>query len=242
MNLELQPSFSVQLRGYDREEVDEYAATLRRMLDEARRRLTELERALEEDHREEGAEPRTESAASSFRALSGRMAAMLELAEEEAAEIRLQAQQEAEALRAAAATDVEEVRTAREGAEQEAEAVVTAAREQAEDLLSRSRRHAEDQAEAIVAQAEDDARRILEEAERTGEVRLAEAEARRRELTATTQALEERHRRIVEDLARVRAALDADPAMLQPEELRLDARPGEPEQRPPYVRDDEVVG
>jgi DivIVA domain-containing protein len=219
MTSETQPTFSTAMRGYDRTQVDEYTARLRQLLDEAEQRAAVSN--------PEGATPSGEGDASrrgsapDFDALGERIAAMLRLAEEEAADRRHRARQEVEAvlgrahdeaaeIRRVAESDVQDLRNSRAEAQAEAKGILDAAREQAEDLLGRARRHAEDQAEGIIAQAEADARRILDEAHESARMRLEEADARREELRSETEALEERHRRILDDLARVRAALDGD--------------------------------
>lgn len=215
MTVEPEPTFSTAMRGYDRVQVDEYTAHLRQLLDEAERRAV-VNGA--------GALPAPDHIApapSDFDALGERIATMLRLAEEEAEDRRRRAREEtevavaraieqAEEIRRVAESDVQDLRNSRAEAQAEAKGILDAAREQAEDLLGRARRHAEDQAEGIIAQAEADARRILDEAHESGRQRLEEADAERDRLRSETEELEERHQRILDDLARVRAALDAD--------------------------------
>lgn len=232
MTFELQPSFTTAMRGYDRAQVDEYTTRLRKMLSDAQQRAAAAQRAEEAGRSRNGDAP---AAGADFDALGERIAAMLRLAEEEAADRRRRGQDDAEAIvagakeeaeeiRRSATLDVEELRQTKSNAQREAKAVLDNAREQAEDLLGRARRHAEDQAEGIIAQAETDARRILDEARETGEARIGEAESRRAELATETEALEQRHRHILADLARVRAALNADPGIAPAEssEIRLE--------------------
>ncbi len=253
MTFEMEPTFTVGMRGYDRQQVDDYTATLRRMLEDAQRRAyaaAEAQAAAERragQHADNGATPMPAVTgspepppASAFAGLGAHIETMLRLAEQQAAELRAQgeqqaaellsqAEQEAERVRRSASDDVEAVQERRANSQREADQIIEAARGQAEDLLSRARHHAENQAEGIVTQAEADARRILDEARETGQVRLAEAEARRQELATAIETLTDRHRRIMEDLARVRAALDADPDIAkQAAEIRLDDNPVNP--------------
>lgn len=251
MTFEMEPTFTVAMRGYDRQQVDDYTATLRRMLDDAQRRAYDAAEAQSVMEGANGrgtanggppAPPGDPSDTSAYAGLGAHIETMLRLAEQQSAEQRQRgeaegaeavrrAEEEAEAIRRSATEDVEEVRERRASAQREAKTILDTAREQAEDLLSRARRHAEDQAEGIVTQAEADAKRVLEEARETGVARVAEAEARRQELGTAIETLTDRHRRIMEDLARVRAALDADPdiarasgppgAVAQPAEIRL---------------------
>jgi cell division septum initiation protein DivIVA len=223
MTFELQPTFSVSLRGYDRDQVDMYTAQLRQQLLEAQQNASDTASPSAD---RDGAEP---AAVTDFDALGERIAAILRLAEEEASDRRSRAQQEAEAIvagareeadeiRRTATVDVEQLRESKLNATREAKSVLENARDQAEDLLGRARRHAEDQAEGIIAQAESDAGRILEEAREAAQARLEDGETRRTQLAAETEALEQRHRRVLADLARVRAALDADAIPAQPDE------------------------
>jgi cell division septum initiation protein DivIVA len=211
MTADLHPTFSTAMRGYDRTEVDKYTARLLRMLEDAQRAA---------NRGPSGQEP-PPAPAPDFAALGERITTMLRLAEEEAHDLRrrgdqeaqalvARAREEAEQLRASATLDVEKVQAAMANADRERQEVLAAARREAEDLLGRARRHAEDQAEGILAQAEADARRVLEEARQSAQARLQEAERRYGDLEAATQQLEQRHKRVLQELARVRAALISD--------------------------------
>jgi vacuolar-type H+-ATPase subunit H len=230
------PDFAIVMRGYDRAQVDDYVSTMQRLLDEARKRAQEAaeataraggEAAGSESTIRLASEPTAEMRAvqpggiPDFTPLGERIVALLRLAEEdaasrrqrgeqEAAELVAAAQREADELRTSAQGEVDEIRAARANAKREAKAALDSAREQAEDLLQRTRRHAEDQAEAIVTQAEADAQRLLEETRETSRVRLQESERRRQEQEAMTAAAEQRHRQVIEDLARLRSTLAAN--------------------------------
>ncbi len=228
------PEFAVALRGYERTQVEAYVARLHQRLAEAERRAETTDapaadrpdpvRGAQPDDVDTGELPVPGAAAEDdFARLGGRVAAILRLAEEEAAERRARGEREARELLDRARTDAEElrrsvegaaeeVRAARAGAEEDARAILDGARQEADDLLQRTRRHAEDQAEGIVTQAEVDARRILEEARATARAALEEAERRRADQEATTQALLERQRRIAAELTRLRTTLAEFPA------------------------------
>lgn len=200
------PEFARAVSGYNREQVDEYVSTMGRLLDEARRRA-----------RTPSAGPRQEP---DFALLGSRITSMLQLAEEEAEDRRRQGEQDAAAevqraredadeMRRLGAEELERYQAAVEDAKREAETILETARHEAEDLLQRTRQHAEEQAEAIVGRAETEAERITDEAERVATIARDEQEARRQEHEVAVAALEERHRSIVADLARLRAALDS---------------------------------
>lgn len=188
------PEFAIALRGYDREQVDAYAAQVQRLLEEADVRVREGELPA----------PRGENA---DERLGGRLAAILKLAEEEAGVRRAAAQRdataildrarsEADRIRAAAAGEVEHVRASAANAQRDANLVVDEGRRVAEELLVSARRHAESQADAIVAEAEAEVRRMLDDAEQ-----------RRREQETATTAAERRYDDIQEAMSRLRATL-----------------------------------
>lgn len=188
------PEFAIALRGYDREQVDAYAAQVQRLLEKAAARIREAERgAVRGEHTDER--------------LGGRLAAILKLAEEEAGARRAaarrdanvvldRAQLEAERIVAAAAGEVEHVRASAANAQRDADHVVDEGRRRAEEMLTSARRHAESQADAILVEAEADACRILEDAEH-----------RRREQEAATAEAEQRYRAIQEAVSHLRATL-----------------------------------
>lgn len=126
MESEAPPEFTLALRGYDREQVDAYAATMQRLLEET-------------EHRARAAEARLARGEGDDR-FTGRLGAILKLAEEEAADRRLTARRDAEKL-------VEE------------------GRGRAEGMLTAARHQAEERAEEIMARAEEDARRMVSDAE-----------------------------------------------------------------------------
>jgi cell division septum initiation protein DivIVA len=84
------PDFSQALRGYDRAQVDEYLGWLRTAAAQAEDRAGRAESALEQCRRELASTPTTAG-------ISQRLAAILQLANEEADEIRVRARDESEA-------------------------------------------------------------------------------------------------------------------------------------------------
>jgi len=234
------PEFAVALRGYERTQVEAYVARLHQRLAEAEGRSETTDPPGDRPDPRPGGPDDVDTGElpvpgavveDDFARLGGRVAAILRLAEEDAAERRARGEREAQELLDRARTDTEElrrsvegaaeeVRAARAGAEEDARAILDGARQEADDLLQRTRRHAEDQAEGIVTQAEVDARRILEEARATARAALEEAERRRADQEATTQALLERQRRIAAELTRLRATLAEFPAEAPAEPVR----------------------
>jgi hypothetical protein len=84
------PDFSQSLRGYDRAQVDEYLSWLRTAAAQAEDRAGRAESALAQCRRELASTPTTTG-------ISERLAAILQLANEEADEIRVRARDESEA-------------------------------------------------------------------------------------------------------------------------------------------------
>jgi len=84
------PDFSQSLRGYDRAQVDEYVSWLRTAAAQAEDRAARAESALAQCRRELASTPTATG-------ISERLAAILQLANEEADEIRVRARDESEA-------------------------------------------------------------------------------------------------------------------------------------------------
>ncbi len=124
------PEFAVALRGYERTQVEAYVARLHQRLAEAERRAETTDapaadrpdpvRGAQPDDVDTGELPVPGAAAEDdFARLGGRVAAILRLAEEEAAERRARGEQEARELLDRARTDAEELRRSVEGAAEE---------------------------------------------------------------------------------------------------------------------------
>ncbi len=94
------PDFSHALRGYDRAQVDEYLASYTEYSVQVEERARKAETALAQCRRELASSPGTVG-------ISERLAAILQLANEEAEEIRERARTESEATTLAAATEAE---------------------------------------------------------------------------------------------------------------------------------------
>lgn len=224
--------FDVALRGYSRAQVDAYLANVRGVLDEVEgrvRSLDEATRALAQPGRQDD---------SAFTALGERVALILELAREEADErlrrvdddaqlIVEDARARAVAVRREAESEAEDLRAAVQGARDEADRIRNGARQEADALLQRARQRAEEHAERLVAQAEDEARRVLDAATDSTQRQTEEWETRRRDYETTIAGLEERHNRILRNLAALRASLDADPEI-----VAAAAHDGEPVDEP----------
>jgi cell division septum initiation protein DivIVA len=84
------PDFAHALRGYDREQVDEWVAWVRTQATQAEEQAARAETALAQCRRELASSPTTAG-------ISQRLAAMLQLATEEADDIRARARSESEA-------------------------------------------------------------------------------------------------------------------------------------------------
>lgn len=180
-------SFDVVLRGYERSQVDRYITWLEGALEQARAAATR-ERP-------------------NYAELGQRVARILELAEEEAAELRTTAVAEAATIRADALTATETVRTEAAGI----------------------RREAQEEAERVLAQAREDAQRLREQATSEREAMLTGA---RSELNALQGQREEIARRLG-DLREQLAALVADVGagagpVAPPQVTPANPDPGEP--------------
>jgi cell division septum initiation protein DivIVA len=103
------PDFSHSFRGYDRTQVDEYLSSLREYLIQVEDRARSAESALVQCRRELASSPGTAG-------VSQRLAAILQLANEEADDIRTRAQVDSEATTQQAVSQAE--RTINEAAQQ----------------------------------------------------------------------------------------------------------------------------
>jgi DivIVA domain-containing protein len=155
------PEFAQALRGYDRTQVDGYLLRLREYAIEIEDRAVAAEEALA-DAREETAEARRELAAAGGGELPDRLAHILDLAHEEAGEIRARAQNEADIVERTAREELDRARSeARADAERIiAEGVETrvAIDEQVADLEARHR-HLLEQLTALCADLTDTTQR-----------------------------------------------------------------------------------
>jgi DivIVA domain-containing protein len=229
-----QNGFRHVLRGYDPRQVEEYLDRVEAALNDADerhaedgRRVAALEQQVGELTARLGEAERRASGRPEPAALVGeRLRAMLELAEQEAAEIRASARQEADALlgaaqEQAAADTAERTKSLEkrerevEAAHREAEAARLEAQRDAEAVRSRASREAERElekasarAEALRVDAEREAAKALDTAR--DDVRLLHEQTQRESAQARTDAQRE-----VRELTRQRDTLVSQLATLR---------------------------
>ena len=208
------PEFAIALRGYDRDQVDEYVARLRDWMAEAQSRVDLAESAAEAERRDATAlrdrlaelESKGPQLPPSFESVGAKIARMLALAEESAAELRQRAEEDAEAR-------LSQARQAADQLLRNAEARLAEARSAADELLRNAETRSREEAEARASDLITDARRlagdIVRHAEERAAATVAEVEARHDRLTAEVAAILGRRQEIVEDLTRLRDAIDA---------------------------------
>ena len=212
------PEFVVAMRGYDRLQVDEYVARLIEWMDDAQTRTEQAEADLALT-RQETASLRQQVRAMQEESLVGgrpavdaagsTLASVIEGALGEAHEIRSRAQADAERLLNGIRSLGDELdRAARDEigrafeaatrftaqATAEATEVVAAARAEADELLDQARA----EREALVASAQRTSQRLARRSER-----------RQQEIEEVVASLEQRRRALVDEMARLRAALGA---------------------------------
>ena len=189
-NLMREDPFEVVMRGYNRRQVDDYVTRSRNQIRDLEERLA---RALDEveQARREISEVRTQSAPAKpqHEEVSERMAQILALAEEEAAQKRTAADEEILRVRNEAegeskrlvqeATD--EADNIRSSAQAQAEQTVSAANTEADRLITGSK----EQAERTVEEARSRAESLLSDAERRASTINDGASRRLESLTAT---------------------------------------------------------
>lgn len=172
------PVFDLVRRGYDREQVDSHLAWLEERVQEAEQAREAAEASASQAAAEaEQARDELEAGRPSWDALGERISAILNLAEEEGAEIRAARSREADQLLAQARHDAAE----------------------AERLHGVRLRDAERQAQEIVREAQREAEQIVRDAqqhameeERESKRRLAELERQRNQVHEQLQTLHQR--------------------------------------------------
>lgn len=203
--------FDTVVHGYDRAEVDRYAARIERAVTELSvryRRSQARERDLADQVAQLKAQLIAEARQRSVEQLpptqwlAGRMEQIFTVAEQTAVELSEQAREDAEAAREAARRDAEETRAAarqdaaeiRAEALREAEETRTAAQRYADETLTAARQVAEEtqakarhDAEAAVQDANARADATVLEANTRAEVILAEAQAHAARLTRSEE-------------------------------------------------------
>lgn len=158
MTVDLSPRFTLSLRGYDKDEVDEYLESLVEhsndvgsALGAARERIRQLEERL--------TEVEARDVPSGARMVGDRVAAILQEAEAAAADAVSQAQAQAEYLLEEARQEADTLRRQAAAATAEAREALDAAQRSAEDQLQRAESEAKGRASAIIAEGEARARR-----------------------------------------------------------------------------------
>lgn len=189
-NLMREDPFEVVMRGYNRRQVDDYVTRSRNQIRDLEERLA---RALDEVEqvRREVAEIRNQSAPAKpqHEEVSERMAQILALAEEEAAQKRTSADEEILRVRSDAGEEskrlvqeaTDEADNIRSSAQAQAEQTVSAANTEADQLISGSK----EQAERTVEEARGRAESLLGDAERRASTINDGASRRLESLTAT---------------------------------------------------------
>jgi DivIVA domain-containing protein len=202
-----QPSgFDVVLRGYDRRQVDDYLDRVEAALNDAdarhaedAQRLGALESQVIDMHeRLADAERRAAGRPEPAPVAGDRIAAMLRLAEEEAASMRAAAGAEAERIIAEAQLQASQQSAKRSSELDKREQDIASAAE----VASATRQQAKQHAESIRARAEEEAVAIRQEAQE--ELRRLHESGQLEAAAMTTEA-----RRQVEDLSRQRDAIAA---------------------------------
>jgi DivIVA domain-containing protein len=205
MAIDLSPRFTVSLRGYDKEEVERYLATVSERSSQDSEQLDELQeqnRYLEEEHERLAA--RVEELEAAIRsetphtvsALGERITLILNEAEEGASETLAKAKAEADYILA-------EARSAADALHQEA-SVVSA---QAVETLAAARRQAADLAEQLEADATARASAILSDAELRAQRRQEQIEEWAQQMVAHTRGV---HAQLADEFAMVRRTHEAE--------------------------------
>lgn len=148
------PDFTVSLRGYDRQQVEEYVQRLTLDLDQALRRAADAE--------QRAASP--QSSGGGFAELGPHVAGVLERAQHEADQLRAEARAYAEQVRGEADRAAHDLQ-ALAGSEAattaaQRDALLAEARARADELLQRSQKHADRRAAEIVTAAEREAQAL----------------------------------------------------------------------------------
>lgn len=199
------PEFALAMRGYDRQQVDDYVRTLRQYLEEMSTRTTNAEQAAGEQAR--AAADSHGAGRDPYSSLGDRVTGILREAENAASQMRQDAERDAagllvEARRSAATSNDTVVR-----AQAQADQLLSAARDDAQRLLARFRDHAEQQAAALLSEAETEARQVREQALAQAEQTRSSIQDDKRRLQEEIQELHSRHRQARDSLTALRSSL-----------------------------------
>jgi cell division septum initiation protein DivIVA len=239
------PEFAHAVRGYDRYQVDDYIERLNQWAAGAHKRAVDAERTVERQSREiedlqdrlaELEEHRSPSAEQSLRSAAERTAEMVTAAVTQADEIRRRASADAdrrldeasrqavsmvEAARLSVAQLSEEAAKERKESRGRVEAVLGGVREEADQV----RREADEAAQSTLAEARAEAARLVQEAERDAAGISQRSEMERTSHEDALVRLRAERQEIMEELARLRAAIQALLNGVPGESARTD-RPG----------------
>jgi hypothetical protein len=214
------PDFMVVLRGFDRRQVEMWAAEVASQIEQERRRADEAEKRAYRVQIENKGAP-------SFSHLGTHVASILEEAGRSSENMLADAAERAqETIDTAEAEAAEIIKAAEHRAgeiEEEATGIVTAAEHRAREIEAEARRTLEEAraegarveedalqaAEEMRAQAEQDARAVLEEARDATDMIWQEAERERLGVEAETIRLETLRHRSLEQLGRVYGHLES---------------------------------
>jgi len=200
------PEFSVAVRGYERAQVDEYATDQLAWAAEVEARLQAAERAFVEANEEigrlqrslqEAAERELAAPPRSVEAIGDRVGHILQSSWDLGEKLRSEAEDDAAEIRRQAAELMEDTR-------EQARLLMEQTREHADQHRKDTAEAARMDAEAIVAAAQAEGERITTEAHAVE----ADALARRDDLEERVAALAAHHAAAMEEVARVRSALD----------------------------------
>jgi DivIVA domain-containing protein len=186
MALDISPRFTVSMRGYDKEEVERYLATVSERSSQSDDQLYELQeqnRYLEEEHERLAA--RVEELEAAIRsetphtvgALGERITLILNEAEEGASETLAKARTDAERIIAQAQVEADMLRRQAEANATEAADTLTAARRQADELTQRLELEAKARASSILNDAEHRAQRRQDQIEKWAQEMIAHTQS-----------------------------------------------------------------
>jgi DivIVA domain-containing protein len=192
MAIDLSPRFTVSLRGYDKEEVERYLATVSERSSQTDDQLYELQeqnRYLEEEHERLAA--RVEELEGAIRsetphtvgALGQRITLILNEAEEGAAETLAQAKADADRLLAVARGEADTLRGQAGNSAKEASDTLVAARRQGDELTQRLEMEAKARASSILNDAEHRAQRRQDQIEKWAQEMIAHTQAEQARLS-----------------------------------------------------------
>lgn len=195
------PEFTVVVRGYDRQQVDDYVRTLRDYVDEITTRVRSAENTVVEQAASGSTPAESPSATADFDALGQHIVAILKAAQDAAEQTLADARTHASSIIERASHVSMESDGTTERVRADADQIRAAARDEAEAMLSRSREHSERTAAELLAQAEAEAGRLRDHGNDM-------AQARAHQLRGDIESLERRHAEAKAALATLRSMLD----------------------------------